>query len=328
MTLSQTQYDEIMRTYETRREHARHKAEEAKRKVRLAIPEYVKIENSITDLAMERAQKALDGDTKAVAQMKAGIEELVKKQEKLLADNGFAPDCLEEKYECPDCKDTGYIDGNRKCHCLIQAMIRYTYRQSNIEEILQRENFDTLSYDHYTDGECEKMKDIIASCRNFADDFGNRYENILLLGNVGVGKTFLTNCMAKTVLDKGYSVIYFTSIRLFDTLSREVFGHEETRSADILHDIFTCDLLIIDDLGTENVNSFVASRLFDIINERDLRRRPTIISTNLTFEELDGRYTERNFSRIFAKYTILHPDIGDLRIRMRRQSQQEGVSYS
>ncbi len=320
MTLSQMQYDEIMRTYEARREKARHDAEEAKRKVRLAIPEYEQIENMITDLAMESAAKALDGDTQAVSSMKAGIRELTAKQEKLLADNGFAPDFLEEKYVCADCKDTGYIDG-QKCHCLKQAMIRYTYRQSNIEEILKRENFDTLSLDHYTDAECEKMKGIISSCRKFADDFGQRYENILLLGNVGVGKTFLTNCMAKAVLDKGYSVIYFTSIRLFDTLSREVFGHDEGSSAANLHDIFTCDLLIIDDLGTENVNSFVASRLFDIINERDLRRRSTIISTNLSFEELDSRYSERNFSRIFANYHVLHPDIGDLRVRMRRAAQ-------
>ena len=321
MTLSQTQYDEIMRVYERRREDARHAAEEAKQEVRRRIPEYIQIEKQITDLAMESAAKALDGDTKAVAAMKVGIGELTKKQQKLLADNGFAPDFLEEKYICPDCRDTGYINGSQKCHCLKQAMIRYTYRQSNIEEILSRENFDTLSLDHYTDAECEKMKDIIAACKSFADDFGRRYENILLLGNVGVGKTFLTNCMAKAVLDKGYSVIYFTSIRLFDTLSREVFGRDEDRSLDSLHDIYSCDLLIIDDLGTENVNSFVAGRLFDIINERNIRRRATIISTNLSFEELDARYTDRNFSRIFANYHVLHPDIGDIRIRMKRAAQ-------
>ena len=162
------------------------------------------------------------------------------------------------------------------------------------------------------------MKGIIAECKRFADDFGKRYENVLLYGSVGVGKTFLTNCMAKEILDKGYSVIYFTSMRLFDTLSRELFQYGENGSWDIQKDIFTCDLLIIDDLGTENVNSFVASRLFDILNERDIRRRSTIISTNLTFEELGGRYTERNFSRIFGNYIILHPDVEDIRIRKRR----------
>ena len=320
MPLTQMQYDEIMRDYERRREVSRHNAQEARQTVIRKIPEYQEIENRITDIAMECAGKALEGDTSAVAQMKRGIDELTARQKTLLRENGFADDFLEEKHECPDCKDTGYIDGTTKCRCLKQAILRYRYRQSNIEEVLQRENFDTLTYDYYTDSETEKMREIIGRCRKFADEFGGRYENILLYGNVGVGKTFLTNCIAKEILDKGYSVIYFTSMRLFDTLSRELFQYGENGSWDIQKDIFTCDLLIIDDLGTENVNSFVASRLFDILNERDLRRKSTVISTNLSFEELGGRYTERNFSRIFGNYIILHPDVQDIRIRKRRST--------
>ena len=323
MSLTQMQYDEIMREYEERRTASRHNAEENKRKVRDTIPGYRQLEDEITDLAVECAGKSLEGDHGAVARMKARIEELTGAQKDLLKKNGFADDFLEEKHVCPDCNDTGYIEG-QKCHCLRQAILRVTYRQSNIDEVLKRENFDTLRYDIYTDAECEKMKGIIDRCRRFADDFGKRYENILLLGNVGVGKTFLTNCMTKAILDKGYSVIYFTSIRLFDTLSRELFNYEERSSRDILNDIYTCDLLIIDDLGTENVSSFVAQRLFDILNERDLRKRPTIISTNLSFEDLGKRYTERNFSRIFGNYEILNPVADDIRIRMRRFAGKEG----
>ena len=261
MALTHMQYDEIMREYEKKREVARHNAEEAKRTVEKAVPEYRDIEDKITEIAVECAGKALDGDEAEVARLKSEIASLTARQEQLLTENGFPVDHLKEKYECPDCKDTGYIDGVTKCHCLKQAILRYTYRQSNIEEILQRENFDTLRYDLYTDAECEKMKGIIAECRRFAGENG---------------------------------------------------------SWDIQKDIFTCDLLIIDDLGTENVNSFVASRLFDILNERDLRRKSTVISTNLSFEELGGRYTERNFSRIFGNYIILHPDVQDIRIRKRR----------
>ncbi|MBO4903815.1 MAG: ATP-binding protein [Lachnospiraceae bacterium] len=320
MPLSRSQYDEIMRGYEQRRELARRAALEVKADIERKIPEYAGLEDKITDLAMECAAKVLDGDTSAVAKMKSEIALLTDRQKTLLKQHGFSEDCLEEKYECNDCKDTGYIDGMTKCHCLRQAELRYMYRQSNIEEILRRENFDTLSYDYYTDSECERMKEIIDRCRQFADDFGRKYENILLYGNVGVGKTFLTNCMAKAILDKGYSVIYFTSMRLFDTLSRELFRYDENESWDLQKDIFTCDLLIIDDLGTESVNSFVASRLFDILNERDLRKKPTIISTNLSFEDIDGRYTERNFSRIFGNYIVLHPDVEDIRIRKRRSA--------
>ena len=323
MSLTQMQYDGIMRTYEERRTASRHNAEENLRKVRETIPEYKQTEDKITDLAMECAKKTLEGDAGAVSGMKADIEKLINVQKDLLKKNGFADDFLEEKHVCPDCNDTGYINGE-KCHCLKQAILCVTYRQSNIDEILQRENFDTLRYDLYTDTECAKMKGIIERCRRFADDFGKRYENILLYGNVGVGKTFLTNCMAKAVIDRGFSVIYFTSIRLFDTLSRELFNYEERSSRDILNDIFTCDLLIIDDLGTENVSSFVAQRLFDILNERDMRKRATIISTNLSFEDLGKRYSERNFSRIFGNYDILNPVADDIRIRKRRFSVKEG----
>ncbi len=318
MPLSQIQYDEIMRAYEEKREAARRRVLENKRKVREAIPEYGQIENRITDLAMECAEKALEGDKECVAKMRSSIEDLTARQMRLLKEKGFADDFLEEKYECPDCRDTGYTDDRKKCHCLRQTMLRYMYRQSNIEEVLQRENFETLRYDLYTDTEREKMTEIIDRCKSFADDFGNRYENILLLGNVGVGKTFLTNCMAKEILDRGYSVIYFTSMRLFDTLSRELFGSEEERSWDVLDDLFTCDLLIIDDLGTESVNSFVSSRLFDVLNERDIRKRSTVISTNLSYKDMKDRYSERNFSRIFGNYSVLNPVAADLRVRMKR----------
>lgn len=319
MALTQSQYDEIMRGYERRRERSRQEAQQAKELVREKIPEYKAIEERITDLAMESAAHMFDGDTGAISKMRSEMKTLTDRQRELLVSNGFPEDFLEEKYECSDCKDTGYIDGITKCHCLKQAILRYTYRQSNIEDVLQRENFDTLSYEYYTDTECVKMKEIIAQCKSFADDFGTKYENILLQGNVGVGKTFLTNCMAKAVLDKGYSVIYFTSMRLFDTLSRGIFRYDDDESWDLQKDIYSCDLLIIDDLGTESVNSFVASRLFDILNERDLRKKSTIISTNLSFEDLGGRYTERNFSRIFGNYKILRPDVEDIRIRKRRK---------
>ena len=318
MALTHTQYDEIMREYENKRERARHNAEEAKRKVEEAVPAYRETEDKITTLAVECAQKALDGEDGEVSQLKSEIASLTSKLSGMLTENGFPEDYLEERYECPDCKDTGYTDGTTKCHCLKQAILRYTYHQSNIEDILLRENFDTLRYDLYTDAECEKMKGVISECRRFVDDFGKKYENVLLYGNVGVGKTFLTNCMAKALLDEGYSVIYFTSIRLFDILSRGLYKYAESDAQDIQNDIFTCDLLIIDDLGTEGVNSFVAQRLFDILNERDLRRKSTIISTNLPFEEVKGRYTERNFSRIFGNYIVLHPDVQDIRIRKRR----------
>lgn len=318
MSLTRAQYDEIMREYEAAQRRSRDRVEKMRSRVLKAVPKYRSLEDEITDAAMESAEKALDGDTSAVGEMKKKIAGLVEKQKRLLEENGFDADCMEEKYECPDCRDTGYIQSGEKCHCLKQKILRVLYRQSNIEDVLERENFDTLRYDIYTDSECEKMKEIIGKCKGFTDDFDDKYENILLCGSVGVGKTFLTNCMTKALLDKGHSVIYFTAIRMFDTLSHGLFSYEED-SRNIQNDLFTCDLLIIDDLGTENITPFVAARLFDVLNERDLRKRSTIISTNLTFEELGNRYSERSFSRILGNYKVLHPDVEDIRLRLRKR---------
>lgn len=321
MSISNSQYDAIMRMYEARRENSRHTSEEHRAEVYELIPEYKAIEGQITDVAMESARRYLEGDKDAVNEMKSRLSELTKRQTALILQYGFPEDYLEEKYVCNDCKDTGYIDG-RKCHCLNQEILKVLYKQSNIAEVLNRENFDTLSYDYYDDADIDKMNKIIDVCKEFASDFGDKYENIMLYGNVGVGKTFLTNCMAKEIIQQGYSVIYFTSIRLFDTLSKCVFSrdYDGEESDDIQKDIYNCDLLIIDDLGTETVSSFVASRLFDILNERDLRHKSTIISTNLPFDSISDRYSERNFSRIFGNYRILNPDIADIRIKKRRQS--------
>lgn len=321
MAISNSKYDEIMRMYERRADESRNVREDHEEEVRRAIPEYAEIDRRIADMAIESAAKYLDGDATAISEMKKAMKQLTNRQAALLVQYGFPKDYLEEKYVCSDCKDTGYI-GQEKCHCLKQEILKVIYRQSNIEELLQRENFSTLSFDVYDDADLDRMKAIVAECKRFADDFDDKNENMLLFGNVGVGKTFLTNCIAKELMDRGHSVIYFTSIRLFDTLSACVFRRDEDSDdyEDVLSDIFTCDLLIIDDLGTENINSFVASRLFDILNERSIRCKSTIISTNLPIDKIKERYSERNFSRIFGEYIVLNPNIKDIRIKKRRQS--------
>lgn len=321
MSISNSKFDAIMRKYESRREESRHTYEEHKAEVYKVIPEYAQIDDTIADLAMESAAKYLDGDKEAISIMKAEMEKLTSRQAALLVQYNYPSDYLVVKPICNDCNDTGYIN-DKKCHCLKQEILKVIYHQSNIEELLSRENFDELTYDYYDDADIDGMKVIIDECKRFVDDFDKEYENILLFGDVGVGKTFLSNCIAKALMDKGFSVIYFTSIRLFDTLSQYVFSRDEDddEGIDVQSDIFTCDLLIIDDLGTETINSFVASRLFDILNERSIRRKSTVISTNLTIDKIKERYSERNFSRIFGDYIVLHPNIKDIRIRKRRQS--------
>lgn len=297
---------------------------ERKREVYDKIPEYEALDLRVADFSLELGRKVIGGDISALNALRKTLGDISARKKELMREAGFPEDYLEPVYECAECGDTGYVDGAR-CHCLKQAIIKHLYSQSNIENILKRENFDTLSMDYYDDTELPAMQTIIDGCKAYVSDFDSKYENLLFYGEVGVGKTFLTNCIANELLKKGHSVIYFTAYQLFDTLAKYAFRSGEV-SEDInrVHeDIFDCDLLIIDDLGTEMTNSFVQSQLFLIINERDNRNRATIISTNLSIEDISERYSERTFSRIYGKYRMIKPSIKDLRIKIKRASSRK-----
>ncbi len=323
MAISNEQYDEIMREYEERRRNSRHTFEEHRSEVYELIPEYEKLDNRVAQAALDSAIAALGGDADAQTKLSEEYAQIEERKRKLLEDFAFPADYLEMSYTCPDCKDTGYIDG-QKCHCLRQAILRRLYKQSNIESVLEVENFDTLTYDYYEDSEIEQMREIVGRCKKYVADFDGAYENILFFGSVGVGKTFLSNCIAGELLRSGHSVIYFTAMQLFDTLKEYTlrandFEYEESS---FLSDILGCDLLIIDDLGTEKTTEFIISQLFRILNERDMRKKSTIISTNLEFSQLADRYSERTFSRVFGNYTMIRPDIDDIRMK-KKQLQQD-----
>ena len=160
------------------------------------------------------------------------------------------------------------------------------------------------------------MKDGVVQQIDTPYNLYNKPKNIFFYGNTGVGKTFLSNCIAKELLDAGYSVIYFTAFQLFDILSKGVF--EKDADAIAAHqNIFDCDLLIIDDLGTELSNSFTTSQLFLCVNERILRQKSTIISTNLNLEQIAEIYSERTLSRISSNYSFIKLFGDDIRIKKR-----------
>lgn len=319
MSISNSQYDALMRKYEEKRIKNRHILNEHKSEVYDLVPEYKKLDSEIGNISVEQGRKLIGGDADALSVLREKISVLSARKAELLAEYGFPADYLEPIYDCPDCKDSGYI-GTERCKCLKQEIIRVLYSQSNIEAVLETENFDNLSYEYYNDSDVDKMRQVVGECKAFVSDFDNEYENLLLLGEVGTGKTFLTNCIAGELLSMGNSVIYFTANKLFDTLAKYVFrsGENSEDISSIHEDIFSCDLLIIDDLGTEITNNFVSSQLFAILNERDIRKKSTIISTNLSFESLSERYSERNFSRIFGFYKMIRMDIGDIRIKKKR----------
>lgn len=325
MALSNAQYDEIMRGYQSRQLHNRHLSQNRMEEVFAKIPELKTINESIASLSVEAARKKLDDDDLSYNLLKKKIEDCKKEKNALITKAGFSSDYFEPIYSCPICKDTGYVNGD-KCSCFKQEIINVVYSQSNIKEILNRENFSTFSYDYYSDDEINPTTGLSAldtaqravdECRRFIEHFDEKPKNLFFYGDTGVGKTFLSNCVAKELLEKGYSVIYFTAFQLFDILSKGVF----TKDADAIaahQNIFDCDLLIIDDLGTELSNSFTSSQLFLCVNERILRQKSTIISTNLNMNNMVDLYSERTLSRISSNYSIIKLFGDDIRIKKRQ----------
>lgn len=321
MPLNNSQYDEIIRTYDARQLENRRILESRMQHAYERIPKLKEIDDAIASCSVGQARRLLDGDSDAVDALRGQLKAYRQQKSSLLKQHGFPADYFEPVYTCPDCKDTGYI-GTKRCRCFEQAAIDLVYTQSNLKEILKKENFDTFSFDYYSDDDINPAtglsslataKNAVQKCRSFIEHFNDTYSNLYFYGDTGTGKTFLSNCVAKELMDLRYSVIYFTAFQLFDILSRGVFKKDEDAVA-AHRNIFACDLLIIDDLGTELPNSFTASQLFLCLNERILRKKSTIISTNLGMNELADIYSERVLSRISSNYTLIKLFGADIRI--------------
>ena len=319
MSLNNSQYNAIMRIYNQRQFQDKYEQDQRREEVYQKVPQIRQIEDEISSQAVRCARKLLDGDTNAKEELKQHIEDLREQKEVLLSAFGFPADYMEMHYACPECQDTGYVDG-RKCRCFKKEEIRLLYSQSNIEEVLLRENFDSFSYEYYDDRVvipeiqmtvADYMRQVHTWCKEYVENFEKKGGNLIFTGHSGVGKTFLTNCIAKALIDQYQSVIYLSSNDLFDVFSKNKFHYDtEEEMKDMYQYILDCDLLIIDDLGTELNNTFVSSQLFYCINERLLRKKSTIISTNLSMTMLRDTYSDRISSRIISQYSII-PLYGD-----------------
>ena len=327
--LTNSQYQQLMSKYYERQLKTKDLMEQRYQEVTTAIPELPELDKEIRVLALAHAKARLTRQDGA-ADLSSDITAISRKKEQLLISHGFSSDYLKPVYTCPDCQDTGYIDG-KKCSCLEKEIVNFLYSQSNLKDILGYENFSHFNLEYYPDDYTEEatgltprdnIRNVLADVRAFIKNFSTESGNLLLYGNTGVGKTFLTNCIAKELLDKSYTVVYLTSVKLFDILETNKFDKEISRTEKeaSLSYILASDLLIIDDLGTELNNSFTSSQLYHCIDTRLTRHCSTIISTNLSFDDLREHYSERIFSRITSNYTLLKITGDDIRLRKAIQS--------
>ncbi len=314
MSLSNSQYQAIMRIYNERQYQDKYEQDLRRQEVYEKIPRIRMLEDELGTQAVRHARRLLDGDEAAGSDLRQYTKQMREEKAALLEAFGFPADYLEMHYHCPECRDTGYVEGKR-CRCFRKEQMKLIYAQSNLEEVLEKENFSRFNYDIYDDRQkipgldltvAQYMRQVHSWCMDFVENFEEKGGNLIFTGSTGVGKTFLTHCIAKALMDKYQSVVYLSSGSLFDIFSKNKFRYEpEENTQDMYQYILECDLLIIDDLGTELNNSFVSSQLFYCINERLVREKSTVISTNLSMSMLRDAYSDRVSSRIVGQYTII-----------------------
>lgn len=317
---SQRHNDELRRMYDLRRTANVHIKKRRLEEIYRAIPEYKALDDTMPDIAMEKAQAILHGeDISHNSRLSLGA--IDEKKRRLLTDNGYPPDYLDPIYTCPDCRDTGYI-GSARCHCYKEAFMDMLCREYKINKV----SFSDFNINYYPDDYIDETNEttpreniikVLNTCNEYIRTFKHHADNLLIYGHSGVGKTFLTHCIAKELLDNGYSVMYLTSYELFAILETKVFrtGEMDALSEDVVSLLHTCDLLIIDDLGTERINKFTETQLYECIQERLRNEHSTIISTNLSFEDIKNNYSERILSRLLGYYKLIKIIGRDIRIK-------------
>lgn len=238
---------------------------------------------------------------------------LQEEKRQLLAQMALPPDCLEEKPACALCGDTGYR-GGQVCRCLRSYYAREQQKELSRMLDLGSQSFETFSLDWYPEdynpalgiSARENMDWVYRTCRRFAEHFRPESGSLLLTGDPGLGKTFLSAAIAREVSGDGWSVVYDTAAHVFDRFEALKFGREERdEAASDVDRALNCDLLILDDLGTEMTTAFVQSALYQIVNTRLMEKRATVLNTNLKVDEIAKRYSPQIASRIEGEYQVL-----------------------
>jgi len=306
-----------MRLYEAERNDALNLRERRQAELYKTFPRLQAIDRSMRENGLALVRLSL-GKGSGVEKIRAKQEALTAEKAAILANEGIPADYLTDVFRCMLCEDTGYIGmagiHPQRCNCYKQRLIDTFYSLSNLGDVLAAENFDTfkLTYFSQTVRENEGLspRDNMKALKRVSERFGKNFkpgaENLLFYGTTGLGKTFLCHCIAKSVLDGGFTVLYVTAPRLFKLIQDNHFnrgGHP--RADEQLSAVQEAYLLVLDDLGAEFSTIVTDSALFDVLNQRLLENRSTVISTNLSTDELEEHYTERIVSRLKGYYKML-----------------------
>ncbi len=292
------------KAFENKREAL--KAKERNREMLLAAayasePRLSEIDSTMSKVGATLAITALSGNSEKIAELKK-ISTALAAEKKLLLNKAQVPEIV---FDCPLCGDTGYL-GGKICECIKREYSSLFAAELSREMPLSDCTFDNFELKYYPETSengkkpRKKMSGIFEMCKNYAQSFDPQNSvNMLFMGKTGLGKTHLSLAIVSEVIKKGYSPVYGSAENLFSAVAAEKFRSD---GKEIYDTFLNCDLLVIDDLGTETVTSVTKSTLYNIVNTRMMTRKPTIISTNLGIEEIDAMYTQRITSRFLGSY--------------------------
>lgn len=319
-------YQEAARVLRERREKAERTAEAHRAEVKAKCPQLIVIEQEMasTGLRAIKTVGAGKGAKETIEKLAKYNLELQAQRKQLLLDNGYPENYLRPNYTCPICEDKGIDKDGNPCACYQKLLKETAYALLAKQTPLRLCGFDDFSLSQYpntpdANGNIprEEMEGILAFCKGYAKNFTPNSGSLFLYGKTGLGKTHLSLAIAAEVIKLGYGVVYGSAQNLLSKLEKERFGKAQDEDTESL--LLDCDLLILDDLGTEFTTAFTVSEIYNIINTRLLQQKPTIINSNLNSKEFKTRYTDRVASRVFGSYTVLHFLGNDMRIQLREE---------
>ena len=314
MGYNQANYTRIRKEYETKYLRAREAADLRRSEVLFAIPEMAEIDRALGKTGLVIMNAAMQGEDVGERIEEARLENqaLQERKRQLLVANGFPADYTEVKYECPLCQDEGFYEF-KICTCMKKKLVEAAYESSGMAHLLRTQSFENFDLSYYAEDPrtAAHMKRVLDITKEYAATFDPATPaNMIFMGGTGLGKTHLSTSIARTVIEKGCDVFYAGAITLLSDFEMQRYGNSAGGETGLgTSQYFDCDLLIIDDLGTEVINQFTATVLYNVINTRLSRKKSTIINTNFGQDELRAKYADRITSRIFGEYRVI-PFVG------------------
>lgn len=320
MGYSQELFAKVRGEFAEKRQNALKTASDRRKELHLKCPEIVRIDQELAKtgtLIMEEIAKGREGLEERLETIRLDNLELQEQREACLRFYGYPEAYDTPEYDCALCKDNGYI-GTKMCTCMKQELNRQGLIRAGLDELFRTQRFETFDLEYYRYD--PRIFNLVSSYKSYAMSYAQNFstatrENIFMCGGTGLGKTHLSTAIAGSVIERGYDVVYESAPNLLSAFEAERFGRQYNGGTQDTNRFFACDLLIIDDLGAEMTNSFTVGCLYNLINTRIVSKKPMIISTNLSSEELRTRYTDRIASRLFGEFVLMRFEGRDIRMQ-------------